>query len=57
MAGSTARGSNALFRTSTLELTLELSKKSAILYVSCVQGLESHCLGVNPNSHLLTGKS
>ena len=48
MAGSTARGSNAVFRTSTLELTLESSKKSAILYVSCVQGLESHSLGVNP---------
>lgn len=50
MAGSTARGSNAVFTTSTLGLTLESSKKSAILYVNCVQGLESHSLGVNPNS-------
>ena len=50
MAGSTANGSNAVFGISTLKLTLESSKKSAILYVSCVQGLGSHSLSVNPNS-------
>lgn len=39
MAGTSANGNNAIFRTSILEQTLGSSKKSAILYVSCVQGL------------------
>ena len=56
MAGSTANGSNAVFGTSTLKLTLEPSKKSAILHVSCVQGLGvTQC--ESQLCHLLAGDS